>query len=130
MDLFKTALKAFGEGQIGLGAFLALVGLFLLAKLAGAAGQKAVDSVKGLLTEGEKLRQTLNGQLDAAHARSAVLQQARDEALDELARTREELATYRARYASMQDRVTALETELQRATDAMTALRRQLAPQP
>lgn len=126
-DVIRTALESLQAGKITPATFAAVCVFALIAWLAGKAGQKALESVRWLLTEGERLRATLQSQLDETLARGAVLQQQRDEALTELSQVREELATTRARYEALELRMADLQRQLLHASEEIAALRLQLA---
>ena len=130
LDLLKSLVDGLRAGAITPGTFLGLIFLGIVAWIATKGGEKALKSVSGLLAEGEKMRLTLSSQLDAAHARSAMLEQARDHAIAAVADAEAKAARLAERVESLSLRLQDLEDDLMRATSELSRARLQLARLP
>lgn len=123
LELLKSAFDALRAGEISPATFVVLLFLGLLAWAARKGGEKALASISGLLAEGEKLRKTLNSQLDATVSRATALELQRDEALRALADERVRAAEFGERLRSYEIRIRDLDDEIQMLNEEVARLR-------
>lgn len=80
-EAIAGALSALRDGTLS-PVTLVLIGFFgLLVWLAAKAGERVIETIANLLTEGRSLRATLNDELAKANARTERMQDERDEAM-------------------------------------------------